>query len=105
MQPKVTALCTLLAFAAFVVISSPTVDAIPHSRETYWDQQDDIDRDELLEILSRLSHTVVNRPEIENTKRSDMGLGRSFAATQALRKYMGLSSADYFGRRRRSEQA
>ncbi|XP_018395877.1 PREDICTED: diuretic hormone class 2 [Cyphomyrmex costatus] len=108
MQPKVTTLCTLLAFVVVVAISSLTADAIPHSHESYWDQQDDIDRDEFLEILSRLSRTVM-RPEMENTKRGlDLGLSRGFSGSQAAKHLMGLAAANYAGgpgRRRRSEQA
>lgn len=101
-------LCTLLVFIV-VAVSSFTADAMPHSHESYWDQQDDIDRDEFLEILSRLSRTVMNRPEMENTKRGlDLGLSRGFSGSQAAKHLMGLAAANYAGgpgRRRRSEQA
>ncbi|XP_018052015.1 PREDICTED: diuretic hormone class 2 isoform X2 [Atta colombica] len=77
------------------------------SHESYWDQQDDIDRDEFLEILSRLSR--FNRPEMENTKRGlDLGLNRGYSGSQAAKHMMGLAAANYAGgpgRRRRSEQA
>lgn len=103
-----TVLCTLLTFVVIVAASSLTADAIPHSHESYWDQQDDIDRDEFLEILSRLSRTM-NRPEMENTKRGlDLGLNRGFSGSQAAKHLMGLAAANYAGgpgRRRRSEQA
>ncbi|XP_011151763.1 diuretic hormone class 2 isoform X1 [Harpegnathos saltator] len=103
MQSRVTILCTLLALVA---VSSLLVDAIPHS---YWDQQDDIDRDEFLEILSRLSRTVMSHPEMENTKRGlDLGLSRGFSGSQSAKHMMGLAAANYAGgpgRRRRSEQA
>ncbi|EZA59006.1 Diuretic hormone class [Ooceraea biroi] len=109
MQPKMTVLCTLLAFIVVVAVSSLTADAMPHSHESYWDQQDDIDRDEFLEILSRLSRTVMNRPEMENSKRGlDLGLSRGFSGSQAAKHLMGLAAANYAGgpgRRRRSEQA
>ncbi|KYN27057.1 Diuretic hormone class 2 [Trachymyrmex cornetzi] len=134
MQPKMTALCTLLMFVVVVAVSSLTADAIPRkidfievvifainrsipqsipilhyarSHESYWDQQDDIDRDEFLEILSRLSR--INRPEMENTKRGlDLGLNRGYSGSQAAKHMMGLAAANYAGgpgRRRRSEQA
>uniref|UniRef100_A0A348G698 Diuretic hormone n=1 Tax=Odontomachus monticola TaxID=613454 RepID=A0A348G698_ODOMO len=109
MQPKVTVLCTLLAFVIVVAVSSLIVDAIPHSHESYWDQQDDIDRDEFLEILSRLSRTVMSHPEMENAKRGlDLGISRGFSGSQAAKHLMGLAAANYAGgpgRRRRSEQA
>ncbi|XP_014485443.1 PREDICTED: diuretic hormone class 2 [Dinoponera quadriceps] len=109
MQPKVTVLCTLLAFVIVIAVSSLTVDAIPHSHESYWDQQDDIDRDEFLELLSRLSRTVMSHPEMENTKRGlDLGISRGFSGSQAAKHLMGLAAANYAGgpgRRRRSEQA
>ncbi|KAG5348383.1 DIUX protein, partial [Acromyrmex charruanus] len=106
MQPKMTALCTLLMFVVVVAVSSLTADAIPR-HESYWDQQDDIDRDEFLEILSRLSR--INRPEMENNKRGlDLGLNRGYSGSQAAKHMMGLAAANYAGgpgRRRRSEQA
>ncbi|KAL6445227.1 hypothetical protein ACFW04_002235 [Cataglyphis niger] len=109
MQPKMTVLCTLLAFVMVVAVLGLTVDAIPHSHESYWDQQDDMDRDEFLDILSRLSRTVMNRPEMENSKRGlDLGLSRGFSGSQAAKHLMGLAAANYAGgpgRRRRSEQA
>ncbi|XP_011052387.1 PREDICTED: diuretic hormone class 2 [Acromyrmex echinatior] len=106
MQPKMTALCTLLMFVVVIAVSSLTADAIPR-HESYWDQQDDIDRDEFLEILSRLSR--INRPEMENNKRGlDLGLNRGYSGSQAAKHMMGLAAANYAGgpgRRRRSEQA
>ncbi|KAH0955148.1 hypothetical protein HN011_009329 [Eciton burchellii] len=89
--------------------SNRAIQFCARSHESYWDQQDDIDRDELLEILSRLSRTVMNRPEMENTKRGlDLGLSRGFSGSQAAKHLMGLAAANYAGgpgRRRRSEQA
>ncbi|XP_039314879.1 diuretic hormone class 2 isoform X2 [Solenopsis invicta] len=109
MQPKMTVLCTLLTFIVVVAISSLTAEAVPHSHESYWDQQDDIDRDEFVEFLSRLSRAVMNRPEMENSKRGlDLGLSRGFSGSQAAKHLMGLAAANYAGgpgRRRRSEQA
>ncbi|XP_024893307.1 diuretic hormone class 2 [Temnothorax curvispinosus] len=109
MQPKMTVLCTLVTFVVVVAVSSLTADAIPHSHENYWDQQDDIDRDEFLEFLSRMSRAIMSRPELENTKRGmDLGLNRGFSGSQSAKHLMGLSAANYAGgpgRRRRSEQA
>ncbi|KAL0112371.1 hypothetical protein PUN28_012005 [Cardiocondyla obscurior] len=103
---KMTVLCTLLTFLVVVAVSSFTADAIPHS---YWDQQDDMNREEFLELLSRLSRAVMSRPEMENTKRGlDLGLNRGFSGSQAAKHLMGLAAANYAGgpgRRRRSEQA
>ncbi|XP_011872300.1 PREDICTED: diuretic hormone class 2 [Vollenhovia emeryi] len=105
MQPKMTVLCTLLTFVVVVAISSLTADATPHS---YWDQPDDIDREDFIEFLSRL-RTVMGRPEMENTKRGlDLGLSRGFSGSQSAKHLMGLAAANYAGgpgRRRRSEQA
>ncbi|XP_011688973.1 PREDICTED: diuretic hormone class 2 [Wasmannia auropunctata] len=108
MQPKMTVLCTLLTFVVVVAVSSLTADAIPHS-QSYWDPQADIDQDEFIEILSRLSRAVMNRPEMENAKRGmDLGVNRGFSGSQAAKHLMGLAAANFAGgpgRRRRSEQA
>lgn len=57
-------LCTIFAINQSIPQSIPILH-YARSHESYWDQQDDIDRDEFLEILSRLSRTVMNRPEME----------------------------------------
>jgi len=54
--------CTVFTINRSIPQSIPILH-YARSHESYWDQQDDIDRDEFLEILSRLSR--INRPEME----------------------------------------
>lgn len=56
---------SLLLYVIFAIEVNRPIQFYACSHESYWDQQDDIDRDEFLEILSRLSRTVMNRPEME----------------------------------------
>ncbi|KAG7170648.1 prepro-calcitonin-like diuretic hormone-like, partial [Homarus americanus] len=71
------------------------------------------DPDYVLELLTRLGHSIIRANELEKFVRSsgsakrglDLGLGRGFSGSQAAKHLMGLAAANFAGgpgRRRRS---
>nr|XP_045624436.1 diuretic hormone class 2-like isoform X2 [Procambarus clarkii] len=64
------------------------------------------DPDYVLELLTRLGHSIIRANELENAKRGlDLGLGRGYSGSQAAKHLMGLAAANFAGgpgRRRRS---
>lgn len=92
----------LLVVAVLFVSSNLSTNAAP--QQGYWEE----DPEALMEIISRLGHTMIRNPELENNKRGlDLGLSRGFSGSQAAKHLMGLAAANYAGgpgRRRRSEQ-
>ncbi|KAL1455244.1 hypothetical protein WDU94_009353 [Cyamophila willieti] len=63
--------------------------------------------DLILEMLARLSQSILRENDLENSKRGlDLGLSRGFSGSQAAKHLMGLAAANYAGgpgRRRRSD--
>ncbi|XP_045624428.1 diuretic hormone class 2 [Procambarus clarkii] len=71
------------------------------------------DPDYVLELLTRLGHSIIRANELEKFVRSsgsakrglDLGLGRGYSGSQAAKHLMGLAAANFAGgpgRRRRS---
>ncbi|XP_033193643.1 diuretic hormone class 2 [Bombus vancouverensis nearcticus] len=102
MHQRMVSFYILLVVAALFVSSNLSTNAAP--QQGYWEE----DPEALMEIISRLGHTMIRNPELENNKRGlDLGLSRGFSGSQAAKHLMGLAAANYAGgpgRRRRSEQ-
>ncbi|XP_060826413.1 diuretic hormone class 2 [Bombus pascuorum] len=102
MHQRMVSFYMLLVVAALFVSSNLSTNAAP--QQGYWEE----DPEALMEIISRLGHTMIRNPELENNKRGlDLGLNRGFSGSQAAKHLMGLAAANYAGgpgRRRRSEQ-
>lgn len=105
-----TALVFVSLVAAFVFVSS--VNSAALNRETRAVVEID-DPDYVLELLTRLGHSIIRANELEKFVRSsgsakrglDLGLGRGFSGSQAAKHLMGLAAANFAGgpgRRRRS---
>ncbi|OAD52672.1 Diuretic hormone class 2 [Eufriesea mexicana] len=96
----------LLMAAGFFVSSNLSTNAAP--QQGYWSQFVEENPEALMEIITRLGHTIIRNSELENNKRGlDLGLSRGFSGSQAAKHLMGLAAANYAGgpgRRRRSEQ-
>ncbi|XP_042219103.1 diuretic hormone class 2-like isoform X2 [Homarus americanus] len=88
---------------AFIFVSS--VNSAAFNREARAVVQIE-DPDYVLELLTRLGHSIIRANELENAKRGlDLGLGRGFSGSQAAKHLMGLAAANFAGgpgRRRRS---
>ncbi|XP_071869438.1 diuretic hormone class 2 [Bombus fervidus] len=102
MHQRMVSFYMLLVVMALFVSSNLSTNAAP--QQGYWEE----DPEALMEIISRLGHTMIRNPELENNKRGlDLGLNRGFSGSQAAKHLMGLAAANYAGgpgRRRRSEQ-
>ncbi|XP_003395619.1 diuretic hormone class 2 [Bombus vosnesenskii] len=102
MHQRMVSFYILLVVAVLFVSSNLSTNAAP--QQGYWEE----DPEALMEIISRLGHTMIRNPELENNKRGlDLGLSRGFSGSQAAKHLMGLAAANYAGgpgRRRRSEQ-
>ncbi|PBC28214.1 Diuretic hormone class [Apis cerana cerana] len=107
MQQGIISFYVLLIVVGLFVSSNLSTNAAP--QQGYWSQFDEEDPEALMEIITRLGHTMIRNPELENNKRGlDLGLSRGFSGSQAAKHLMGLAAANYAGgpgRRRRSEQA
>ncbi|XP_076067383.1 diuretic hormone class 2 [Oratosquilla oratoria] len=98
---------TLAAFVSFIAVflfvSSTSAASINRERRAIVEIDDP---DYVLELLTRLGHSIVRANELENAKRGlDLGLGRGFSGSQAAKHLMGLAAANFAGgpgRRRRS---
>ncbi|XP_042219102.1 diuretic hormone class 2-like isoform X1 [Homarus americanus] len=95
---------------AFIFVSS--VNSAAFNREARAVVQIE-DPDYVLELLTRLGHSIIRANELEKFVRSsgsakrglDLGLGRGFSGSQAAKHLMGLAAANFAGgpgRRRRS---
>lgn len=107
MQQGIISFYVLLMVVGLFVSSNLSTNAAP--QQGYWSLFDEEDPEALMEIITRLGHTMIRNPELENNKRGlDLGLSRGFSGSQAAKHLMGLAAANYAGgpgRRRRSEQA
>lgn len=92
---------------ALLVVLGLVLSTSAAPQQGYWSQFDE-DPEALMELLTRLGHSVMRNSELENNKRGlDLGLSRGFSGSQAAKHLMGLAAANYAGgpgRRRRSEQ-
>ncbi|XP_076762299.1 diuretic hormone class 2 [Xylocopa sonorina] len=106
MHQGIVSFCILLMVVGLFVSSNLSTNAAP--QQGYWNQFSDEDPEALMEIITRLGHTMMRNQELENNKRGlDLGLSRGFSGSQAAKHLMGLAAANYAGgpgRRRRSEQ-
>ncbi|XP_047503064.1 diuretic hormone class 2-like isoform X2 [Penaeus chinensis] len=100
-----TAVVFVSLVAAFVFISSVNAAALNRERRAVVEIDDP---DYVLELLTRLGHSIIRANELENAKRGlDLGLGRGFSGSQAAKHLMGLAAANFAGgpgRRRRSPE-
>ncbi|XP_042873780.1 diuretic hormone class 2-like isoform X2 [Penaeus japonicus] len=100
-----TAVVFVSLVAAFVFVSSVNAAALNRERRAVVEIDDP---DYVLELLTRLGHSIIRANELENAKRGlDLGLGRGFSGSQAAKHLMGLAAANFAGgpgRRRRSPE-
>ncbi|XP_068244746.1 diuretic hormone class 2 isoform X2 [Palaemon carinicauda] len=98
-----SALVFVSLIAAFVFVSSVNSAALNREKRAVVEIDDP---DYVLELLTRLGHSIIRANELENAKRGlDLGLGRGFSGSQAAKHLMGLAAANFAGgpgRRRRS---
>ncbi|XP_069973302.1 diuretic hormone class 2 isoform X2 [Penaeus vannamei] len=98
-----TAVVFVSLVAAFLFVSSVNTAALNRERRAVVEIDDP---DYVLELLTRLGHSIIRANELENAKRGlDLGLGRGFSGSQAAKHLMGLAAANFAGgpgRRRRS---
>ncbi|XP_042873779.1 diuretic hormone class 2-like isoform X1 [Penaeus japonicus] len=107
-----TAVVFVSLVAAFVFVSSVNAAALNRERRAVVEIDDP---DYVLELLTRLGHSIIRANELEKFVRSsgsakrglDLGLGRGFSGSQAAKHLMGLAAANFAGgpgRRRRSPE-
>ncbi|XP_069973301.1 diuretic hormone class 2 isoform X1 [Penaeus vannamei] len=105
-----TAVVFVSLVAAFLFVSSVNTAALNRERRAVVEIDDP---DYVLELLTRLGHSIIRANELEKFVRSsgsakrglDLGLGRGFSGSQAAKHLMGLAAANFAGgpgRRRRS---
>ncbi|XP_066969405.1 diuretic hormone class 2 isoform X1 [Macrobrachium rosenbergii] len=105
-----SALVFVSLIAAFVFVSSVNSAALNREKRAVVEIDDP---DYVLELLTRLGHSIIRANELEKFVRSsgsakrglDLGLGRGFSGSQAAKHLMGLAAANFAGgpgRRRRS---
>ncbi|KAI5731805.1 hypothetical protein M8J77_016344 [Diaphorina citri] len=102
---------SLLCISLVMLLSLFTVaSGLPYHIEgiKQYDNVEGADQPDLiLEMLARLSQSILRENDLENSKRGlDLGLSRGFSGSQAAKHLMGLAAANYAGgpgRRRRSD--